>query len=81
MITELKAKYLDIYSTALGKMNGEHPFTYTTQGRSITQELSMLADDQKCHLASRVMTLKGPLIVKVPGKHLLTNPYLLSPMS
>ena len=39
MITELKAKYLDIYSTALGKMNGEHPFTYTTQGRSITQEL------------------------------------------
>ena len=80
MITELKAKYLDIYSTALGKMNGEHPFTYTTQGRSITQELSMLADDRKCHLTSTFMTLKGLSDSKVvSGMRRLTNSYLLSP--
>ena len=59
MIAESKDPYLDIYVTAFGKMNSAHPCTYTTQGRTVTQELSMLADDLKCHLTPRVMTLKG----------------------
>ena len=60
MITESKDPYLDIYGTAFGKMNSDHPFTYTTQGRTVTQGLSMLADDPKCHLTPRVMALKRP---------------------
>ena len=64
-----KDQYLDINGTAFGKILRGHPFTYTTQGRSVTQELSVLADDQKFHLTSRVMTLKGPLTVKVSGIH------------
>ena len=54
---------------------------YTTLGRSVAQELSMFADDRKCHLTPRVMTLEGPLTVKLSGIRCLTNSYLLSPMS